>query len=30
MSGASHWIPEERSDELAGLLLDWFAAHPTP
>lgn len=29
MSGASHWIPEERPDELAGLLLDWFAAHPT-
>ncbi|BCI51269.1 alpha/beta hydrolase [Mycolicibacterium litorale] len=29
MSGASHWIPEERPDELAALLLDWFAAHPT-
>ncbi|WP_242640015.1 alpha/beta fold hydrolase [Mycolicibacterium sp. S2-37] len=29
MSGVSHWIPEERPDELAGLLLDWFAAHPT-
>ncbi len=29
MSGASHWIPEERPDELAGLMLDWFAAHPT-
>jgi pimeloyl-ACP methyl ester carboxylesterase len=28
MSGASHWIPEERSDELSDLLLDWFAAHP--
>jgi len=28
MAGASHWIPEERPDELAGLLLDWFAAHP--
>ena len=29
MPGASHWIPEERPDELAGLLLEWFAAHPT-
>lgn len=29
MTGASHWIPEERPDELATLLLEWFAAHPT-
>lgn len=28
MSGASHWLPEERADELAALLLEWFAAHP--
>lgn len=29
MSGASHWIPEERPDELAALLLEWFGTHPT-
>jgi pimeloyl-ACP methyl ester carboxylesterase len=23
----SHWIPEQRPDELAGLLIDWFATH---
>ncbi|WP_167759420.1 alpha/beta fold hydrolase [Mycobacterium sp. PS03-16] len=28
MPGVSHWIPEEKPDELAGLLLEWFAAHP--
>jgi pimeloyl-ACP methyl ester carboxylesterase len=28
MRGVSHWIPEERSDDLADLLLDWIAAHP--
>jgi pimeloyl-ACP methyl ester carboxylesterase len=28
MSGVSHWIPEERSQELAALLLEWFTAHP--
>lgn len=28
MSGASHWLPEERADELAALLLEWFDAHP--
>lgn len=29
MPGVSHWIPEERPDDLAALLLDWFGAHPT-
>jgi pimeloyl-ACP methyl ester carboxylesterase len=29
LPGVSHWIPEEKPDELAALLLDWFAAHPT-
>lgn len=28
LPGVSHWIPDERPDELADLLLDWFAAHP--
>jgi pimeloyl-ACP methyl ester carboxylesterase len=28
MPGVSHWIPEEKSDELSDLLLEWFAAHP--
>lgn len=28
MPGVSHWIPEEKADELADLLLEWFAAHP--
>ncbi|MDT5201379.1 MAG: hypothetical protein QOH34_2901, partial [Mycobacterium sp.] len=27
LRGVSHWIPDERPDELADLLLDWFAAH---
>lgn len=27
LRGVSHWIPDERPDELANLLLDWFAAH---
>ncbi|WP_343574168.1 alpha/beta fold hydrolase [Mycobacterium sp.] len=27
MPGVSHWIPDEEPDKLAGLLLDWFAAH---
>ncbi|AKS34353.1 alpha/beta fold hydrolase [Mycolicibacterium goodii] len=26
--GASHWLPDERADEIADLLLEWFAAHP--
>ena len=26
LRGVSHWIPEERSDTLADLLIDWFAA----
>lgn len=28
MPGVSHWIPEEKPDELVALLLEWFAAHP--
>ncbi|MDG4667087.1 alpha/beta fold hydrolase [Mycobacterium sp. 236(2023)] len=28
LEGASHWLPDECPDKLAGLLLDWFAAHP--
>jgi pimeloyl-ACP methyl ester carboxylesterase len=28
LRGVSHWIPEEQSDKLADLLLDWFSAHP--
>lgn len=28
LHGVSHWIPEERPDEVADLLLEWFAAHP--
>ncbi len=28
LRGVSHWIPEEQSDTLADLLLDWFGAHP--
>lgn len=28
MHGASHWLPEEKSDAIADLLLEWFAAHP--
>jgi pimeloyl-ACP methyl ester carboxylesterase len=27
LPGVSHWIPDERPDKLADLLLDWFAAH---
>jgi pimeloyl-ACP methyl ester carboxylesterase len=27
LHGVSHWMLEERPDEVAGLLLDWFAAH---
>jgi pimeloyl-ACP methyl ester carboxylesterase len=27
LRGVSHWIPEERPDTLADLLLDWFGAH---
>jgi pimeloyl-ACP methyl ester carboxylesterase len=26
--GASHWLPDEEPDTVAGLLLEWFAAHP--
>lgn len=28
LSGVSHWMPEEQPDTVAGLLLEWFAAHP--
>lgn len=28
LHGASHWLPEEKADEVADLLLEWFAAHP--
>jgi pimeloyl-ACP methyl ester carboxylesterase len=28
LHGVSHWIPEERPDTVAGLLLDWFRLHP--
>jgi pimeloyl-ACP methyl ester carboxylesterase len=27
--GVSHWIVDERPDEVSDLLLDWLAAHPT-
>jgi pimeloyl-ACP methyl ester carboxylesterase len=27
MAGVSHWIPDEEPDQLADLLLDWFAEH---
>jgi pimeloyl-ACP methyl ester carboxylesterase len=27
LRGVSHWIPEERPDTLADLLLDWFGRH---
>jgi pimeloyl-ACP methyl ester carboxylesterase len=26
--GVSHWMLDERPDEVADLLLDWFATHP--
>lgn len=28
LAGASHWLPEEKADVVADLLLEWFAAHP--
>ncbi|EID13405.1 alpha/beta hydrolase [Mycobacterium xenopi RIVM700367] len=28
LQGVSHWIPDERPDAVADLLLEWFAAHP--
>jgi pimeloyl-ACP methyl ester carboxylesterase len=28
LRGVSHWVPEERSDALADLLLEWFSTHP--
>lgn len=28
LSGASHWLPEEKPAEIAEMLLQWFAAHP--
>jgi pimeloyl-ACP methyl ester carboxylesterase len=29
LHGASHWLPDEKADTIADLLLEWFAAHPT-
>jgi hypothetical protein len=29
LTGVSDWMPEEQPDTVAGLLLDWFAAHPS-
>ncbi|WP_166904716.1 alpha/beta fold hydrolase [Mycobacterium sp. DL440] len=28
LRGASHWLPEEKPADIAGMLLQWFAAHP--
>lgn len=28
LRGVSHWMPDEEPDRVAGLLLDWLAAHP--
>ncbi|WP_454790188.1 alpha/beta fold hydrolase [Mycolicibacterium lutetiense] len=28
LTGASHWLPEEKPAEIAEMLLQWFAAHP--
>lgn len=28
LAGASHWLPDEKPDVVADLLLEWFAAHP--
>ncbi|MEW2480147.1 alpha/beta fold hydrolase [Mycobacterium sp. NPDC049093] len=28
LHGASHWLPEEKPTEIAGMLLQWFATHP--
>lgn len=28
VSGASHWLPEEKPDVIADLLLEWFAEYP--
>jgi pimeloyl-ACP methyl ester carboxylesterase len=28
LHGVSHWIPDERPDAIADLLLEWFATHP--
>jgi pimeloyl-ACP methyl ester carboxylesterase len=30
LKGVSHWILDEQPDMMGDLLLDWFAAHPTP
>ena len=29
LPGVSHWIPEEKPDQVADLLLTWFGAHQT-
>ncbi|OBG88342.1 alpha/beta hydrolase [Mycobacterium sp. E802] len=28
LTGASHWLPEEKPAEITEMLLQWFAAHP--
>ncbi|CDO26673.1 alpha/beta hydrolase [Mycolicibacterium mageritense DSM 44476 = CIP 104973] len=28
LHGVSHWLPEEKPDVVADLILEWFAAHP--
>ena len=28
LDGVSHWMPEEQPETVAGLLLEWFDAHP--
>ncbi len=29
LHGGSHWLPDERPGDVAGLLVEWFAAHPS-
>lgn len=29
LHGVSHWMPEQEPNTVAGLLLDWFTAHPS-
>ncbi len=28
LTGTSHWIPEEKPEQIADMLLQWFATHP--
>jgi pimeloyl-ACP methyl ester carboxylesterase len=30
LHGASHWMPDQQPDQIADLLLDWFARHSSP